>query len=95
MPYRGITLTKKLTEDTYSIFPVKRRTTCTLHDTNANINVRVFVQKKVKVPKVNSLATTKYSCCGNVSSLISCQPLLLLQMVHTRNVAERHGIPVN
>ena len=29
--------------------------------------VDLFTLKKVKVPKVNSSATTKWSCCGNVS----------------------------
>lgn len=57
--------------------------------------VYMFTHKKVKVPKVNSLATMKHSCDGNVSTWTRCTPLLSLQMVHTRNVAQHHGIPMS
>lgn len=55
--------------------------------------VYAFTRKKMKVPKVNGLASTSWF--GNVSILIPCPPLPPLQMVHTRNGAEHYGIPLS
>lgn len=87
--YRSVILTTEPMKDPVWCHNLERK----IHNYIFLEYVHVFTHKTAKVPKVNSSATTKYSCCGNVSILIPCPPLPPVQMVHTRNVAEHHGIP--